>query len=70
MMEKSKNLPAIVNPDPFWLSKKPGMLRARIEIKEQFLKQSHPESNEAWRLHQQIAELSRELHDQENGIKK
>jgi hypothetical protein len=51
--------------EPFWNAKTPGMLRARIDVKEQFLKQTHPSSSEAWRLHQQIAELSRDLYEVE-----
>jgi hypothetical protein len=70
MMEKTKSLPAINKADPFWLAKTPGMLRARIDVKEQFLKQTHPLSSEAWRLHQQIAELSRDLYEVENKGKK
>jgi hypothetical protein len=62
MLQKRKNLPAVIKADPFWLAKTPGMLRARIDVKEQMLKQAHPLSDEAWRLHQQIADLSRDLH--------
>ncbi len=45
----------IVRPDT------PGRIRARIDVLEQFLKQAHPESHEAFRLHQQLGELGRQL---------
>lgn len=38
-----------------------GVLRARIDVLEQLLRQAHPESQEAWRLHQRIAGLDRAL---------
>lgn len=39
----------------------PGRLRNRIDVLEQFLKQAHPDSQEAWRLHQRLAETGRQL---------
>jgi hypothetical protein len=45
----------IVRPDT------PGRIRARMDVLEQFLKQAHPESHEAFRLHQHLAELGRQL---------
>lgn len=44
-----------------------GRLRGRIEILDQFLKQAHPDSAEAWRLHQRLAETGRQLAAIENN---
>jgi len=38
-----------------------GVLRARIDVLEQLLRQTWPDSQEAWRLHQQLADLGRKL---------
>lgn len=42
-----------------------GVLRARIDVLEQLLRQVHPESQEAWRLHQRLALLGRQLAEKE-----
>ena len=68
MVKKEKTLPEIRNIDPFWESKKPGMLRARIAVKQQFLQQAHPDSKEWWRVNQQLAELERSLHEVESKL--
>lgn len=46
----------------------PGMLRARIAVRHQFLRQCHPESAEHWRLQRSLADLERELFDLERGL--
>lgn len=46
----------------------PGMLRARIAIRLEFLRQAHPESAEYWRLQRDLAGLERELFDLERGL--
>lgn len=68
MIEKEKLLPEIKTIDPFWNAKKPGMLRARIAVKEQFLRQAHPNSQEWWRINQQIAELENSLVEVESKL--
>lgn len=68
MIQKPKTLPHVTKIDPFWEAKKPGMLRARIEIKKQFLDQCHPASQEWWRVNQQLAELEQSLHEVESKI--
>jgi hypothetical protein len=40
----------------------PGMLRARIAVRLEFLRQAHPDSAEWWRLQRQLADLERELY--------
>jgi len=45
----------------------PGVLRARIAVREQLLRQAHPESNEYWRLQRDIADLERALYKMERG---
>ncbi len=46
----------------------PGMLRARIAVRLEFLRQAHPESAEYWRLQRDLAGLERELHQVESGL--
>jgi hypothetical protein len=46
----------------------PGMLRARIAVRHEFLRQCHPESAEHWRLQRSLAALERELFDLERGL--
>lgn len=46
----------------------PGMLRARIAIRHEFLRQCHPDSAEWWRLQRDLAALERELSDLERGL--
>jgi hypothetical protein len=38
-----------------------GVLRARIEVLEQLLRQVHPESQEAFRIHQKLAQMGRQV---------
>lgn len=46
----------------------PGMLRARIAVRHEFLRQAHPDSAEYWRLQRDLAALERELFDLERGL--
>lgn len=50
------------------LPRTPGMLRAQIAVRQDMLRQCHPEGQEAWRLNQQLADLERELHELESGL--
>ena len=40
----------------------PGMLRARIAVRLEFLRQCHPDSAEWWRLQRDLADLERRLY--------
>lgn len=44
------------------------MLRARIAVRLEFLRQAHPDSAEYWRLQRDLAGLERELFDLERGL--
>lgn len=44
------------------LQSTPGMLRARIAVRLEFLRQCHPDSEEYWRLQRGIADLERQLY--------
>jgi hypothetical protein len=46
----------------------PGIVRAKIAARQDMLRQCHPDSQEAWRLNQQLADLERELHELESGL--
>jgi hypothetical protein len=46
----------------------PGILRAKIAARQDMLRQCHPDSQEAWRLNQQLADLERELHGLESAL--
>jgi hypothetical protein len=43
------------------------VLRARIAVRLELARQAHPESHEYLRLHQQIAELEREVYEREKN---
>lgn len=46
----------------------PGMLRARIAVRLEFLRQAHPDSAEYWRLQRDLADLERRLYALERGL--
>jgi hypothetical protein len=44
------------------LPETPAMLRARIAVRLEFLRQCHPDSAEYWRLQRDLADLERRLY--------